>query len=142
MMKFVLSFCMIVLCACGDSEDEYGFAIGDIVGKTLILTKDNGNVYLSVDHLTDSGLIVNTGTIDYGKYPPSYSYKTIGYNEASYHLEVTKVTYIPYYQINNYSKFSFNINLTFISDLKGTYRGTETNAEGKNKNISGTFTLN
>lgn len=146
MMKFVFVLCLLTLYACDSSEDEngiqQGFAPGNIIGKTLTLTKNNGNVYLSVEHLNESAPDVNNATIDYLQYPPLYSYETTGYNEAFYYLDITKVTYIPYLQKSYYSNFSFSINLTFTAESKGFYRGIETNAEGKDKNIGGTFTLN
>ena len=148
---FLFMLCIVTFCSCGksselesESENEVskGFAPADIIGKTLVLKKSAGTTYLSTEHLDESSVIVNNQTIDYTKYPPSYSYETIKNNEALYYLQVTKKTYVPLYQTNHYSNFSFTINLMFTSKTNGTFKGIETNAEGKDKDISGTFTLN
>jgi len=135
---------MVALFSCGDSGNNgtgQGYAPGNIVGKTLVLKSNKGTVYLSTEHLNESALVVNSHTIDYLDFPPSYSYETIKNNEAFYYLQLTRKTYIPYYQMNSYSRFSFSINLTFASESTGSYKGIETNSAGKNKDISGTFTL-
>ena len=143
--------CIVAFISCGKSSElesesgnevSKGFAPGDIIGKTLVLKKDAGTVYLSTEHLDESSVLVNNQTVDYAKYPPSYTYEAIKNNEALYCLQVTKKTYIPLYQTIHYSNFSFIVNLKFTSKTNGTYKGIETNAEGKDKNINGTFTLN
>ena len=137
---FILSMCLISLTSCssdsGTDEESQGFAPGQLKGKTLILIKSGGGIFLSADHLGDSGVSINNVTVDYGKYAPSYSYSIVGTNKA------TKVTYIPYYGTNNYSKFSFDVDLNFTSKTRGTYTGTQTNANGKDSRISGDFTIN
>lgn len=138
---------MLFSCSDNNSNGDYN-SVGstntpnDIVGKTLVFKKSNGATYLSVEHYDQSNCFVNNTDVDYVNYPPVYSYKRIGNNGAAYSLEATKVTYIPYYGTNHYSKFSFMIGLTFTSPTSGTYDGIETNAKGEDKTISGTFTLN
>lgn len=148
---FLFLLSVVTFCSCSKSADiesgdgnegAKGFAPGNIVGKTLVLKKEAGTTYLSTEHLDESSVLVNNQTVDYTKYPPSYTYETIKNNEALYCLQVTRKTYIPLYQTNHYSNFSFIVNLKFTSKTNGTYKGIETNAEGKDKNISGTFTLN
>ena len=149
-----LSLCVITLYSCSDDQDSYrsngqesesaqqlGYAPINIVDKTLDFTNQSGKLYLSVTHFEDSGVIVNNSTIDYAKYPPTYAYQTVSKNGAIYNLIVTKATYIPYYNITNYSEFSFAIGFTFTSASSGVYEGFETNASGEDKKISGTFTI-
>lgn len=140
---FLFIICIVTLYSC-DKEGglgQRGNAPKNITEKTLVLAKSNGGVYLSVEHYDKSKCFINNTTVDYVKYPPVYSYKRIGDNEAVYNLEATKVTYIPYYQTNHYSSFTFVIGLTFTSASSGTYDGIETNSKGEDKKISGTFTL-
>lgn len=143
LIQLLFIICVVTLYSC-DKEGgsgRQGYAPKKIVGKTLVLTKYNGGVYLSVEHYDKSNCFINNATVDYVKYPPVYSYDRIGDKGAVYNLEATKVTYIPYYQTNHYSLFTFVIGLTFTSSSSGTYDGIETNAEGEDKKISGTFTL-
>lgn len=146
---YILQLCLIVLCSCGeDSEGDKGmdsskgFAPGNIIDKTLTLKKDNGNVYLSANHLSSNNVLIDSSDlIDYGKYPPSYAYSAKENNKASYHLSVTKKAYIPYYGTYTYATFVFDIELTFFSATNGIYQGTQINGEGKKTTISGNFTL-
>ena len=147
---YVLQFCILVLCGCGsDSEEDeelsggQGLAPNEIVGKTLTLKKSGGSTYLVAEHLSESGVLVTSSDlVDYGKYPPSYSYSVAGDKKASYDLKVTKKVYIPYYGTYSYSTFVFDIDLNFVSSTIGTYSGTQTNGEGKKSTIAGNFTLN
>lgn len=127
-----------------DSDDEMnnGYTPLQIVGKTLILKNTDGSTKLSATHLSESGVTINNVTVDYAKYPPSYSYSTTITNKAIYYLEATKKTYIPYYGTYSYAKFVFDINLSFTSPTGGTYTGNQTNGNGTNTTIKGTFTLN
>lgn len=127
-----------------DSDDEVsnGYTPSQIVGKTLVMKNNDGSVKLSAEHISESGVLVNNVTIDYDKYPPSYAYRVAGVNKATYHLEATKKTYIPYYGTYSYGKFVFEINLSFNGATAGTYNGTQTNANGSTTNIKGTFALN
>ena len=130
--------------ACSDNSDENasrGYAPGNIVGKTLELKSSKGTIYLSAEHLNETGVSLNNVTIDYIEYPPSYSYETTENNRAYYYLQVTKKTYITYYKDYHYSNFTFSIDLEFTDESVGIYTGIETNANGDDKNISGTFIL-
>lgn len=136
-----------VLYSCsGDSESEgevnNGNTPSTIVGKTLVLKNSDGSVKLSAEHLSESGVVVNNVTIDYAKYPPSYSYSATSTNKANYYLKATKKVYIPYYGTYSYAKFIFDINLSFTSAIGGTYIGTQTNGNGTDTTIKGTFSLN
>lgn len=137
----------VALSACGgdsDSNDEInnGYTPLQIVGKTLVLKNTDGTTKLSAKHLSESGVTINNVTVDYAKYPPSYSYSITTTNKAIYNLEATKKTYIPYYGTYSYAKFIFEINLSFTSAIGGTYTGSQTNGNGTNTTIKGTFTLN
>lgn len=146
---YVLQLCLIILCSCGDDSDGDGgmsdvdgFAPQKIIGKTLTLKKSDGKTYLSAEHLSASGvLITSSDLVDYGKYPPSYNYSAAGNNKASYNLTVTKKVYVPYYGTYTYSKFVFDITLTFTSGSGGIYQGTQINGEGKKSTITGSFIL-
>lgn len=141
----MLQLCIMILCSCNSESDnertDNGLAPGEIVGKTLILKNKDGSIKLSAEHLNESGILINNITINYNKYPPSYSYSTTGVNKSAYHLEATKETYIPYYHSYTYGKFIFEIDLTFTSVSGGIYTGIQTNAYGNDTNISGNFTL-
>ena len=145
---YVLQLCLIILCSCGDDSEGdggmngggKGFAPGEVVGKTLTLRKSNGGIYLSAEHLSASSVLVTSSDlVDYGKYPPSYTYSVTGNNKASYDLTVTKKVYVPYYGTYTYSKFVFDINLTFISSSNVTYQGTQINGNGKESTILGSL---
>ena len=144
-----VQYCLISLSSCGgeDSNDEVGtngiaggYAPENIINKTLVLKNKDGSVKLDNEHFKQ-GVSVNNVTVDYDKYAPSYSYTVTGKNLATYTFNATKKKYIPYYGSYHYSKFSFQIDLIFTSDSGGNYNGTQTNANGKKTNISGTFTL-
>ena len=141
--------CLISLLSCGEENTNEevgtnrisgGYAPENIINKTLVLKNKDGSVKLDNEHFKQ-GVSVNNVTVDYDKYAPSYSYTVTGRNLATYTFNATKKTYIPYYGTYHYSKFSFQINLIFTSDSGGNYNGTQTNANGKKTNITGTFTL-
>lgn len=146
---YVLQLCILMLCSCSSDsgeEDEVdggkGFAPEQIIKKALTLKKSNGGIYLVAEHLTTSGVLVTSSDfIDYGKYPPTYSYSVMVNNKASYYLTVTKKVYVPYYDTYTYATFAFDIDLTFSSSIEGTYQGTQINGEGKKSSIAGSFTL-
>ena len=142
----MLAFFSLIFTACGgdsskESDSVYGYAPKDLQNKTLILKNKDGSILLDNRHFF-SEVSVNNVTVDYVKYPPSYSYTATSYNHATYIFNATKKTYIPYYGSYHYSKFSFLVYLSFTSENGGSYTGTQTNADGKKKNITGTFTLN
>lgn len=144
---YVLQLCLIILCSCDNDSDGganggKGFAPGEIIGKTLTLKKNDGGTYLSAEHLSASNVLVTSSDlVDYGEYPPSYEYSVTGVNKASYYLTVTKKAYVPYYGTYTYSMYVFDIDLSFISASGGTYQGTQINGEGKEKMITGSFTI-
>lgn len=134
----LVSIIFVTLGSCSDDSDSgsSGYAPRNISGKTLVLKKSSGSVYLSTDHLNESGVLINNVTVNYSKYAPSYTYTKTGDDEADYYLQATKETYIPYYGTTTYAKFVFNVNLHFITEVSGTYTGvqtmvTETIAESK-----------
>lgn len=140
---------LLLLSSCGgdDKNDDVwtngatnGYAPENIINKTLVLKNKDGSVKLDNEHFRQ-GVSVNNVTVDYSKYPPSYSYTVTGRNLATYTFSATKKTYIPYYGSYTYSNFSFQINLIFTSNTGGNFNGTQTNANGSKTNISGTFTL-
>ena len=140
---FFLWMCFI-LCSCGDESDntstDYGNCPDQQDGKSLVLKNDDGTIKLSADHFK-SGVTINNVTVDYDKYPPSYSYTIINRDKAQYHLNATKKTYIPYYETYNYGTFIFDIDLTFTSKTSGTYWGHQTNANNVKTTITGTFII-
>ena len=148
MKKVLLQLCILLLCSCGEAgEGEIskgnGYAPGDIIDKTLVLRKSNGDVYLSATHLTESEVLINNSEfVDYGSYPPSYEYAVTGNGQAHYYLSVTRKVYIPYYGNYSYARFTFDVDLNFTSSSKGNYQGFQINGEGTESTISGSFTLN
>ncbi len=140
---FFLWMCFI-LWSCNDESDNTNTddinCPNQLDGKSLVLKNDDGTIKLSADHFK-SGVTINNVTIDYNKYPPSYSYTIINKNKAQYHLKATKKTYIPYYGTYNYGTFIFDIELTFTSKTSGTYLGDQTNANNVTTTIIGTFTI-
>lgn len=144
----VLSALFVIAASCGgDSDDSLmsgsgsGLAPDNLTGKTIVFTTSAGSQLISVEHLSSSGLVVNDATVDYAKYPPSYRYVKRGTNMADYSLNVTKVTFVPYYGTNHYSKFSFDFDLSFSAGGYNRFTGTQTNANGVTSYISGTFKI-
>ena len=141
---FLCLFIILLLCGCSEDSDESKSANGycpfQLEGKTLLLRNNDATIKLSAEHFK-SGVVVNNVTVDYEKYPPSYSYVITNKNQAAYYLEATKKTYIPYYGTYNYGTFKFDIDLVFISAIAGTYSGVQTNANNKKTTITGTFTI-
>ena len=136
--------CICSSCGSGNGDLEEDMVDGDVpsnlINKTLVM-KRNNQTYLSVTHYKD-GLVVNSNTIDYTKYPPKYTYKKLTKTTAKYQLEVTKKTYVPYYGTEHYSKFKFDYTLTADpSKTSGTFSGYETNANGEAKYKTGTFEI-
>ena len=140
----LVSIIFVTLGSCSDDSDSgsSGYAPRNISGKTLVLKKSSGSVYLSTDHLNESGVLINNVTVNYSKYAPSYTYTKTGDDEADYYLQATKETYIPYYCTTTYAKFVFNVNLHFITEVSGTYTGVQTNGYGDDSRIQGNFILN
>lgn len=148
-MKTLIKFCcfLMLFCinACNGGQEEIeetsdGIVPSSLVGRTLIMRRSN-QVYLSVTHTKD-GVVVNSNTVDYLKYPPKYTYKKMSKTSAKYQLEVTKKTYLPYYGTEHYSKFKFDYTLTADpSKTSGTFSGYETNANGEAKYKTGTFEI-
>lgn len=123
-----------------EEKDTYNAFPSNLDGITIIM-KRNNDIYLSVTHFKD-GAVVNSHTVDYTKYPPKYTYKKINAKTASYLLDVTKKTYIPYYGTEIYSKFKFDYKLTLDPFAnKGTFLGYETNAYGETTQKTGTFEI-
>lgn len=147
LFRIALLLLTVTLYSCGgdsDSNNEIsnGYTPQQIVGKTLVLKNKDGSIKLSAKHLSESGVTIDNVTIDYAKYPPSYSYSIASTNKANYYLKATKKTYIPYYGTYSYATFVFDVNLSFTSAVAGTYTGIQTNGNGTDTTIKGTFTLN
>lgn len=145
MKKYYIILCaFIILCSCSEDSDENkadnGYCPIQLEGKTLILRNNDATIKLSAEHFK-SGVVINNVTVDYEKYPPSYSYAVTNVNKATYYLEATKKTYIPYYGTYNYGTFRFDLDLVFASEISGTYSGFQTNANNKKTTIIGTFTI-
>ena len=145
----LFSIFYLALPGCGDDDTEKsldgnpnsGLAPSSLKGTTLVFTSSSGSQLMSISHLSESGLIMNDKTIDYAKYPPSYSYTRRGSNTAGYKVNITRMTYIPYSGSIHYSPYSYDLNLTFIAGGRHLYNGTQTNAQGATSRISGTFTI-
>ena len=90
----LVSIIFVTLGSCSDDSDSgsSGYAPRNISGKTLVLKKSSGSVYLSTDHLNESGVLINNVTVNYSKYAPSYPYTKTGDDEADYYLQATKET--------------------------------------------------
>lgn len=78
MKKYCIFLCMfIILCGCSEDSDENKAANGycpiQLEGKTLMLRNNDATIKLSAEHFK-SGVVVNNVTVDYEKYPSSYSY--------------------------------------------------------------------
>ena len=63
--------------------------------ERLWFLKSSGSVYLSTDHLNESGVLINNVTVNYSKYAPSYTYTKTGDDEADYYLQATKKPIFP-----------------------------------------------
>ena len=74
---FLCLFIILLLCGCSEDSDESKSANGycpfQLEGKTLLLRNNDATIKLSAEHFK-SGVVVNNVTVDYEKYPPSYSY--------------------------------------------------------------------
>ena len=65
----LVSIIFVTLGSCSDDSDSgsSGYAPRNISGKTLVLKKSSGSVYLSTDHLNESGVLINNVTVNYSK---------------------------------------------------------------------------
>ncbi len=110
-------------------------------GTKLILYKSTGQQFIGITHQYPQVLLDTDVMVDYSdRHAPTYQYYAYG-NIGDYLLTATKMTYIPYYDSYTYGQFDFDIQLTFNFPGSGIYSGTQYNADGSSKPISGTFTL-
>lgn len=139
----LVSIIFVTLGSCSDDSDSgsSGYAPRNISGKTLVLKKSSGSVYLSTDHLNESSPYQQCDCKLFEVCPFVYLHQN-GDDEADYYLQATKETYIPYYGTTTYAKFVFNVNLHFITEVSGTYTGVQTNGYGDDSRIQGNFILN
>ena len=119
-----------------------GKAPSSLSSKTLKLYKDDDSYWMGIYHKSNTSCTVDlyNGAMVSSTYPPSYSYTASG-SKATYTLNFTTQTYIPYYGTYTYAQFQEKITLQFSSSTKGTYSGTQTNMNGGSKSISGNFQI-
>lgn len=122
MKKYCIFLCMfIILCGCSEYPDENRSANGycpiQIKGKNLVLRNNDATIKLSVEHFK-SGVVINNVTVDYAKYPLSYSAAVTNANGA-YYTEAIKKTYISYYEAYIYGTSRFGLDLVFTSGVSG-----------------------
>ncbi len=135
-----------VLSSCGNEDPLQGSSNDENVpqsleGTKLILYKSTGQQFIGITHQYPYVFLDTDVMVDYSeRYAPTYQYYAYG-NIGDYLLTATKMTYIPYYNSYTYGQFKFDIQLTFNSPDSGVYSGTQYNADGSSKSISGTFTL-
>ena len=124
------------------AEQPWGMLPLRFLQKTLKLYKDDDSYWMGIYHKSNSSCTVDlyNGAMVSSTYPPSYSYTASG-SKATYTLNFTTQTYIPYYGTYTYAQFQEKITLQFSSSTKGTYSGTQRNMNGESKSISGNFQI-
>lgn len=134
----LVSIIFVTLGSCSDDSDSgsSGYAPRNISGKTLVLKKSSGSVYLSTDHLNESGVLINNVTVNYSKYAPSYTYTKTVMTRQTIICKPQKKPIFPIMAPPRMLNLFINVNLHFITEVSGTYTGvqtmvTETIAESK-----------
>lgn len=148
--SIIVAIIIVLLSACSDDDKSFmsgvdienGIIPKEINDKEFIVYKDSGVKLFSVIKTKDESICIDTKElIDYTKYPPSVSYQTLTNSSAKYILQMTKKTYIPYYNSYHYSTFRFEFTLTFTSTTGGSYECHQINADKSTKDFKGNFTL-